>query len=47
MRDRRAQRRLAEISGDVDALESIVPSLEQFHFAYVNPLGDVVQSIYE
>jgi DNA helicase HerA-like ATPase len=46
LRDRRAQRRLAEISGDIDTLEEVTPNLELFEFAYVNPLGDVVRSMF-
>jgi hypothetical protein len=47
LRDRRAQKRLAEISGDVDALEAVTPFLNQFEFAYVNPAGDVVRSMFQ
>lgn len=46
IRDIRAQKRLEEISGDVDALRAITPQLEKYQFAYVNPDGDVVVSKY-
>lgn len=46
IRDRRAQKRLGEISGDIDTLESVTPYLNEFEFAYVNPKGDVVRSMY-
>lgn len=41
MRDRRAMKRLAEISGDVDTLELVIPRLERFQFAYVGMDGEV------
>jgi hypothetical protein len=47
IRDKRAQKRLSEISGDVDTLDAITPNLEQYEFAYVNPLGDVVRSMFQ
>lgn len=47
MRDRRAMKRLAEISGDVDTLETLIPNLKRFEFAYVGIEGDVVRSKFE
>lgn len=44
MRDKRAMKRLAEISGDVDTLEEVIPNLDRFQFAYVGMDGDVVIS---
>lgn len=44
MRDRRAMKRLAEISGDVDTLETLIPNLERYQFAYVGMDGDVYVS---
>jgi hypothetical protein len=41
IRDVRSRKRLSEISGDVDALNQIVPNLREYEFAYVNPDGDV------
>lgn len=41
MRDRRAMKRLAEISGDVDTLETVIPNLQRYEFAYVGMDGDV------
>lgn len=46
IRDIRAQKRLEEISGDIDTLRAITPGLGKFQFAYVNPDGDVVVSKY-
>jgi hypothetical protein len=42
IRDRRAMKRLVEIGGDVDSLEPILPTLEKYEFAYINPDGDLV-----
>lgn len=42
IRDRRAMKRLVEIGGDVDSLEPILPTLQKYEFAYVNPDGDVM-----
>jgi len=47
IRDKRSQKRLSEISGDVDTLDAIAPNLDMFQFAYVNPMGDVVRSTYK
>jgi hypothetical protein len=49
IRDRRAMKRIAEISGDVDTLEKVLPSLnhEAFEFAFVDLGGDVHRSIME
>ena len=41
MRDRRAMKRLAEISGDVDTLEVVIPNLGRWEFAYVGIDGNV------
>lgn len=41
MRDRRAMKRLAEISGDVDTLEMVIPNLARYEFAYVGLDGSV------
>lgn len=46
MRDRRAMKRLAEISGDVDELERTIPNLDRFHFAHVGIDGEVRTSVY-
>lgn len=42
IRDKRAMKRLAEIGGDVDTLEYVIPNLDKYEFAYVNPDGDVM-----
>lgn len=47
MRDRRAMKRLAEISGDVDTLEMVIPNLQRFQFAYVGMDGEVSISKFE
>lgn len=49
IRDRRAMKRIAEISGDVDTLEKLLPSLdhENYEFAFVDLAGDVHRSIME
>lgn len=47
MRDRRAMKRLAEISGDVDTLETLIPQLNRFEFAYVSADGDVYRSKFD
>ena len=47
MRDRRAMKRLAEISGDVDTLEAVIPSLQRYEFACVDMFGDVTVSKFE
>lgn len=47
MRDKRAMKRLAEISGDVDTLEKLIPRLPRFEFANVGIEGDVVVSKFE
>jgi len=39
VQDDRAIKRLGEISGDVDLIRAIVPTLEPFEFLYVGPLG--------
>jgi hypothetical protein len=39
VRDDRAVKRLGEISGDVDLIRGIVPTLEPFEFLYVGPAG--------
>jgi hypothetical protein len=44
IRDQRSRKRLSEISGDIDTLNNVVPSLKEFEFAYVNPDGDVTVS---
>ena len=44
MRDRRAMKRLAEISGDVDTLENVIPNLRRYEFAYVGIDGEVLIS---
>jgi energy-coupling factor transporter ATP-binding protein EcfA2 len=48
-RDRRAMKRIAEISGDVDTLEKLLPHLnhEAYEFAFVDLAGDVHRSIME
>lgn len=46
IRDMRSRKRMEEISGDTDKLKEIVPTLPQYHFAYVNPDGDVSVSKY-
>lgn len=46
-RDRRAMKRLAEVSGDVDTLEVLIPQLERYEFAAVDPDGDVYRSKFE
>lgn len=47
LRDRRAMKRLAEIGGDIDTLESLLPHLdhESYEFGYVDNQGDVHRSI--
>jgi hypothetical protein len=47
MRDRRAMKRLADISGDVDTLERVIPELKRYQFANVGIDGDVVISKFE
>lgn len=47
MRDKRAMKRLAEISGDVDTLESVIPNLARWQFAYVGIDGNVSISKFE
>lgn len=47
MRDRRAMKRLAEISGDVDTLETTIPTLERWQFAQVGTDGEVRISKFE
>lgn len=49
MRDRRAMKRLAEISGDVDTLEVVIPNLnaQNWEFANVDINGTVRISRYE
>lgn len=49
IRDRRAMKRIAEISGDVDTLEKVLPALdhENYEFAFVDLAGDVHRSIME
>jgi hypothetical protein len=47
IRDRRAMIRLAEIGGDYDTLKTIVPTLGQYEFAYINPSGDVTTSKFD
>lgn len=44
VRDQRARKRIEEISGDTETLRIVVPNLEQYHFAYVDPDGDVMVS---
>src|SRR5512146_91705 len=46
MRDRRAMKRLAEISGDVDTLEDVIPNLRRYEFAHVGTDGEVNISKY-
>jgi hypothetical protein len=47
IRDKRVMKRVAEISGDVDTLEKVLPSLdhENYEFAFVDLNGDVHRSI--
>lgn len=47
IRDRRAMKRLAEISGDVDTLELVIPTLNDYQFAYVGTNGAVSVSQFE
>ena len=47
MRDRRAMKRLAEISGDVDTLEVVIPNLARYEFAHVGIEGSVSLSKFE
>lgn len=47
MRDKRAMKRLAEISGDVDTLEAVIPNLARWQFAYVGIDGNVSVSKFE
>lgn len=47
MRDRRAMKRLAEISGDVDTLEETIPKLAEHEFAYVGLDGSVIRSMFD
>jgi len=49
IRDRRAMKRIAEISGDVDTLEKVLPTLdhEAYEFAFVDLGGDIHRSIME
>lgn len=49
IRDRRAMKRIAEISGDVDTLEKVLPTLdhEKYEFAFVDLGGNVHRSILE
>lgn len=42
VRDDRARKRTEEISGDTYTLRELIPSLPLYHFAYVDPAGDVV-----
>lgn len=47
IRDIRARKRMYEISGDIDTLEPIVPTLPRYWFAYVGLDGDVSVSKFE
>lgn len=47
IRDRRAMKRLVEISGNVDEIERIIPTLPRYHFAHVDIYGDVYVSKYQ
>lgn len=47
IRDDRARKRVEEISGDTLSLRSVIPSLRKYHFAYVNPDGDVSVGLYQ
>lgn len=47
IRDRRAMKRLAEISGDVDTLEQVIPQLPRWWFANVDLEGKVTVSKFE
>lgn len=47
IRDIRARKRLAEISGDTETLQEVIPALPQYHFGYVRPDGDVLTSKYQ
>lgn len=42
IRDDRAMKRLAEIGGDYNSLKDLIPTLDKYEFAYVNPDGDVM-----
>lgn len=44
IRDMRARRRLAEIGGDTALIMETAASLEKYHWAYVNPDGEIVVS---
>lgn len=47
IRDHRSRKRIQEISGDTHTLQSILPDLPRYHFAYVSPEGDVSISKYD
>lgn len=47
IRDRRAKKRLSEIAGDVDTLETVLPTLGEFEFAYVGIDGAVSVSKFD
>ena len=47
IRDIRARKRLSEIGGDTKTLESLIPDLPRYNFAYVSPDGDVSVSKYD
>lgn len=47
IRDIRARKRIAEISGDTKTLDAVIPELARYHFAYVSPDGDISVSKYD
>lgn len=46
-RDKRAMLRLAEISGDIDLLRTLIPGLGRWEFAHVDMYGDTYVSKFE
>lgn len=46
-RDKRSMIRLAEISGDTDAIKATMPQLQRYEFMYVGLDGDVTVSKYD
>jgi hypothetical protein len=46
IRDERAKKRLAEISGDIDTLKLVIPTLKRYEFALVDSDGEVSISKY-
>jgi len=47
MKDIRSRKRLAEISGDTDTLNRVIPALQRYEFAHVGLDGDVAISKFD